>query len=71
VSAAAIDKVVIARGAAKPIRIDIKMSNSAGIFQLDELLKEKLHGSGLEAYVEVAAEIEGETERSLVQLFKL
>jgi metal-dependent HD superfamily phosphatase/phosphodiesterase len=71
VSAAAIDKVVISRGEAKPIRIDIKMSNSAGIFQLDELLKEKLHGSGLEPYLEVAAQIEGETERSLVPVFRL
>ena len=71
VSAAAIDKVVISRGESKPVRIDIQMGNSAGIFQLDELLKEKLHGSGLEPYVEVAAEIEGETERSLVHVFKL
>ncbi len=71
VSAAAIDKVVISKGEAKPIRIDIKMGNSAGIFQLDELLKEKLQGSGLEPYVEVTAEIEGETERSIVQVFKL
>jgi len=71
VSAAAIDKVVISRGENKPIRIDVQMGNSAGIFQLDELLKEKLHGSGLEPYVEVAAEIEGEAERSLVHVFKL
>jgi metal-dependent HD superfamily phosphatase/phosphodiesterase len=71
VSAAAIDKVVISQGESKPIRIDVQMSNSAGIFQLDELLKEKLHGSGLERYVEVAAQIEGETERSLVQVFRL
>jgi metal-dependent HD superfamily phosphatase/phosphodiesterase len=71
VSAAAIDKVEIARGETKPVRIDIRMSNSAGIFQLDELLKEKLRGSGLEPYVEVTARIEGETERSLVQLFRL
>ena len=35
------------------------MSNSAGIFQIDELLKEKLRGSGLEPYVEVEASIEG------------
>lgn len=70
VSAAAIDKVVISRGETKPIRIDIQMSNSAGIFQLDELLKEKLSGSGLEARVEVTAQIEGETERSLVPVFR-
>ncbi|HEY3108136.1 MAG TPA: HD domain-containing protein [Chloroflexota bacterium] len=71
VSAAAIDKVEIGRGETKPVRIDIMMSNSAGIFQLDELLKEKLHGSGLEPYVEVTARVEAETERSLVQIFRL
>lgn len=71
VSAAAIDKVTISRGETKPIQIDIQMSNSAGIFQLDELLKEKLHRSGLESFVEVAAHIEGETERSLIHVFRL
>jgi metal-dependent HD superfamily phosphatase/phosphodiesterase len=71
VSAAAIDKVEIARGEVKPVRIDITMSNSAGIFQLDELLKEKLHGSGLERYIEVTARVKSETERSLVQTFRL
>ncbi|TAK26105.1 MAG: HD domain-containing protein [Chloroflexota bacterium] len=71
VSAAAIDSVVIAQGEDKPIRIDILMSNSAGIFQLDELLKEKLRGSGIEQFVEVTARIEGETERSLLHQFRL
>jgi metal-dependent HD superfamily phosphatase/phosphodiesterase len=47
------------------------MSNSAGIFQLDELLKEKLGGSGLEPYVEVEAMIEGETEKKLIQTFRI
>jgi len=70
-SAAAIDKVEISRGEAKPIHIVVKMTNSAGIFQLDELLKEKLHGSGLEPYVEVEATVEGEAERKLIQVFRL
>jgi len=71
VSAAAIDKVTITRGERKPVLIEIQMSNSAGIFQLDELLKEKLNGSGLEEHVEVSATIEGGTERSLVNIFRL
>jgi metal-dependent HD superfamily phosphatase/phosphodiesterase len=71
VSAAAIDRVTISRGERKPVLIEIQMSNSAGIFQLDELLKEKLHGSGLEEHVEVSAQIEGETERSLIHVFKI
>ena len=39
--------------------------------QIDELLKEKLHGSGLEPYVSVEALIEGETEKNLMQVFRL
>ncbi|MGE5263664.1 MAG: HD domain-containing protein, partial [Acidobacteriota bacterium] len=70
-SAAAIEQVVITTGTDKPIRINVRMSNSAGVFQLDELLKEKLHGSGLEPYVEVEATIEGETEKKLVTVFRM
>ncbi len=70
-SAAAIEQVEIASGVEKPIHINVRMSNSAGIFQLDELLKEKLHGSGLEKYVEVEAMIEGETEKKLVTVFRM
>jgi metal-dependent HD superfamily phosphatase/phosphodiesterase len=70
-SAAAIDKVEILHGEAKPIRIVVAMSNSAGVFQLDELLKEKLHGSGLEPYVQVEATIEGESEKKMIQVFRL
>jgi uncharacterized protein len=71
ISAASIEQVEILEGADKPMHIHVRMSNSAGIFQLDELLKDKLRGSGLEKYVEVAAEVEGETEKSLFKEFKL
>ncbi len=70
-SAAAIEKVEITKGQDKPIHITVAMSNSAGIFQLDDLLKEKLRGSGLERFVEVEATIEGETEKKLVTVFRL
>jgi metal-dependent HD superfamily phosphatase/phosphodiesterase len=70
-SAAAIEKIEILRGEAKPIHIVVTMTNSAGIFQLDELLKEKLRGSGLEPYVEVEATVQGETEKKLIQVFRL
>ncbi len=70
-SAASIEQVEITSGEEKPIHINVRMSNSAGIFQLDELLKEKLHGSGLERYVEVEATIEGETEKKLVTVFRI
>lgn len=71
VSAAAIERVDIGPGETKPIRIAVEMTSSAGIFQLDELLKEKLHGSGLEPYVEVVATVRGEAEKRLVEVFRL
>jgi len=63
VSAMAIQKVKIAAGKARPIKISIKMSNSAGIFQLDNLLREKLKNSTIAPYVEVVAEITGAEEK--------
>jgi metal-dependent HD superfamily phosphatase/phosphodiesterase len=71
VSATAIEQVIIEQGELKPIRIVVRMNNSAGIFQLDELLKEKLEGSGLEPHVEVEATIEGESEKKLIQTFRI
>jgi metal-dependent HD superfamily phosphatase/phosphodiesterase len=70
-SAAAIEDVTITDGEEKPIAIEIRMNNSSGIFQIDGLLKAKLRGSGLEPYVEVVAHIDTETERRLVQIYKL
>jgi metal-dependent HD superfamily phosphatase/phosphodiesterase len=70
-SAAAIEDVTIADGDDKPIRIEIVMNNSAGIYQVDTLLKSKLRGSGLEPYVEVVAHIDTEAEKRLVPLYRL
>ena len=47
----------------------VTMLNSAGVFQLNALLKEKLSGLGLEPYVEIVATIEGETEQSRSKCF--
>jgi hypothetical protein len=70
-SAAAIESVHIGSGSAKPVRLRIEMSNSAGVFQLDQLFREKLAGSGLEPFVELEARIEGEGEKRLFQEFRL
>ncbi|HEU4906393.1 MAG TPA: phosphohydrolase, partial [Solirubrobacterales bacterium] len=70
-SAAAIDDVTIDRGTDRPIRIEIKMKNSAGIFQVDDLLATKIRDTPLEGQVEVAAKIEGETEKRLLSGFRL
>jgi metal-dependent HD superfamily phosphatase/phosphodiesterase len=70
-SAAAIDALEIKDGEQTPILIEITMNNSSGIYQVDELLKAKLRGSGLEPYVEVVAKIDTEAEKSLIPLYRL
>jgi len=70
-SAAAIDDVRIDEGEDRAIRIEIEMNNSAGIFQVDELLATKLRGSGLEDHVEVTARIDAEHEKRLVPIFRI
>lgn len=70
VSAAAINSVEIMEGPEKPVQINIWMNNNAGIFQVDELLRRKLLGSGIEKYVTVSAYlIEGE-EKRLIKEFQ-
>jgi hypothetical protein len=44
------------------VLIEVVMTNPAGLYQVEELLKGKLRGSGLEPYIEVVARVEGETE---------
>ncbi len=71
VSAQAVDSVNIVKGEKKPVCIEISLANSAGIFQIDELLRNKLEYSPLKPFVEVAAKIDGETERRLFESFKI
>jgi uncharacterized protein len=71
ISAQAIEAIHIEPGAEKPVRLRIDMSNSAGVFQLDQLFRDKLAGSGLEPYIELEAHIEGEQEKRLFQEFRL
>ena len=70
-SAAAIEEVRIEDGSDKPIRIEIVMNNSSGIYQVDGLLKAKLRGSGLEPFVEVLAHIDTDAEKRLVPVYRL
>jgi uncharacterized protein len=70
-SAAAIDEVSIEPGEDRAVKIEIAMNNSAGVFQVDELLATKLRGSGLEEHVEVVARIEAEHEKRLVPVFRI
>jgi metal-dependent HD superfamily phosphatase/phosphodiesterase len=70
-SAYAIDEVKISAGEDRAVSVEITMSNSAGIFQVDDLLATKLRGSGLEEHIEVIARIDAEHERRLIEVFKI
>ena len=70
-SAAAIDEVRIEHGDTRAVRIEIVLNNSAGIFQVDDLLATKLRGTPLAEHLEVVAEVEGETEKRLLTGFRI
>jgi metal-dependent HD superfamily phosphatase/phosphodiesterase len=74
ISALSIEKIDIElaeNDAAKPINIKIKMSNSAGVFQIDELLKPRIVKSGLQQFFHVIAEITGEKETKIIEKFEI
>ena len=70
-SATAIDAVTIEPGEDRAVQIEIAMNNSAGLFQVDELLATKLRGSGIEEHLEVVARIDAEHEKRLVEVFRI
>ncbi len=70
VSAQAVAAVHLVKGETKPVRLEIVLTNSAGIFQVDELLRGKLHRSSIADHVEVVARIEGEQEKRIVTLYE-
>lgn len=59
-SAGSIEKVRITEGVEKPIRIDIEMAESAGFFQVEEVLHPKIALSPVKPYIELYAFVTGE-----------
>lgn len=70
-SAQAIQSVELSAGQVKPVHIDIRMNNYAGIFQVDELLRPKLLHSSIAPYVEISASISGEPGKDLGVVYSL
>ena len=62
-SANTIEDVFIKAGNEKPIRIDIHMSNEAGLFQVEEVLMHKIAGSTAKQFVELYATVQNEERR--------
>jgi hypothetical protein len=71
VSALSIEKVSIQEGDVKPVTVRITMSNPAGIFQIDQLLKPRIEDSGLRNYIHVVAEITGKEENRILDKFEI
>ena len=57
ISALSIESVEIGRGKTKPIEIHVKMSNSAGIYQVQETLASKVAKSPLRNHIEIVADL--------------
>ncbi|RLE79779.1 MAG: phosphohydrolase, partial [Thermoprotei archaeon] len=55
VSALSISNVKVEKGERRPVRIVVEMDNSAGIFQVQELLKEKIDSGVLSDKIEIVA----------------
>jgi len=70
-SSAAIDEVKIIPGEQRAVRVEVLMNNSAGVFQVDSLLANKLRGSGLEDHIEVVARIDAEHEKRLLRVYQI
>ncbi len=55
VSSQAIESVSLQEGRSFPVHVEIAMTDAAGVYQVDSLLKSKLQDSGLEDYVRIVA----------------
>lgn len=69
ISALSIETVDIRKGKDKLIEIHVKMSNSAGIYQLQETLGKKVAQSPLKDHIEIVAELVHPKSRQELQVF--
>lgn len=69
ISALSIESVEIRKGKEKLIEIHVKMSNSAGIYQLQETLGKKVAESPLKDHIEIVAELIHPKSRQELQVF--
>lgn len=67
----AVDRVEITEGSGKPVDVKIMMTNPAGVFQVDDIMTEKLKGSHLEKYISVVVYITEDGKERLYKEFNL
>jgi metal-dependent HD superfamily phosphatase/phosphodiesterase len=62
-SANSIEEVKISAGTEKPIRVDVNMSSEVGLFQVEEVLLNKVAGSSAKELIQLHAWVLNEAER--------
>ena len=62
-SALSIKRVEIGEGEERPVRIEVHMDDTAGVFQIEEVLGRKIRTSGIGQWLEVVALERGERPR--------
>ncbi|RLG88285.1 MAG: phosphohydrolase [Thermoprotei archaeon] len=63
VSALSVKRVFIGKGKVRPARIDVLMTDYAGLFQVEAILKPKILTSGLDGYIEVYIKVNNTVRR--------
>lgn len=69
-SSQAITQVSIRPGETVPVLVEIEMTDAVGIYQVDELLKEKITDSLIEPYLQVVA-VKKDGEEQLIDRYEL
>jgi len=70
-SSQAIQRVSLLPGDGVPVLVEIEMTDAAGVYQIDELLKAKLAESGLEETIRIVAVNTGGSDDQLVERIEL
>ena len=70
-SSQAISRVSLHEGESTPVMVEIAMTNAAGVYQVDNLLKAKLEDSGLEERIRIVAVNTNENGEQLVERIEL
>ena len=71
ISSQAIQRVSLLPGEDVPVMVEIEMTDAAGVYQVDELLKAKLAGSRLEDAIRIVALNTGGSDTQLVERIEL
>ena len=60
-SASSIENVTLSAGSEKPVNIDVRMSSEVGLFQVEEVLLQKIANSTAKQHIELYARVGDET----------